>query len=135
MFYGQQDYSLDNKRRFSLPREIREKLGPKPIILKHGQTLRIYPQGEEKRFDPVRIRRLKIDDHGRILVPGDKVFLKSIYPLGRKITLAGKISFLEIRPKRKVSYDEISTDEAGELSQRGIRVEANGDKGRVVLKK
>jgi len=97
MFYGTEQKKLDKKGRLSFPKELLKELGNRPIILKRGQHLRLYPGASKEQFRPSQIRELRVDGFNRILIPRD--IIKSLSFPGRNVILTGEGDHLAIRRK------------------------------------
>jgi len=112
MFYGEQDYSIDDKGRMLIPKEYRAELGESIMLMRgvDGQ-LYIYPKQvfDEKRqrmaqFDDTesfRLTRLafntavgcEVDKQGRILIP---LRLRAYAGLDGQVVIAGNEDHLEV---------------------------------------
>jgi len=128
MFYGREARKIDEKGRISLSKKIREALGDNPLILKRSGRIRIYPTKEIGKFNPAQILPAKLDKQGRILIPAKLNFWFS------SAFLVGCRDYLEIRPRKKISYHEMTLREAEKLNRRGIAVICDGDKKAVVFR-
>jgi len=131
MFCGTEQRRVDGKGRISFSRNTLKELGDRPIILKRGQHLRLYPGGFRERFRPSRIRQLRVDGSNRILIPRD--IIKSLSLLGESVILVGEGDYLAIRPRKKFPYRELTIDLAEKFHRRGISVICDGDRKEVRL--
>jgi len=127
MFYGKKVKKIDKKGRISFSKKVRETLGDNPLILKRSDRVRIYPEEEIEKFKPSQVFPTKFDKQGRILI------LTKLGFQFLSVFLVGCGDYLEIRPRKKISYHEMTLKEAEELNRRGIAVICDGDKKMVVL--
>jgi len=131
MFCGTEQKRVDGRGRISFSKKLLKELGDNPIILKRGQHLRLYPEVFKQQFKPSRIWELRVDGSNRILIPRD--IIKSLFLLGKNVILTGEGNHLAIRPRKKLSYREITIGEAESFSRRGISVVPDGDRKEVRL--
>lgn len=137
MFIGEYNYSLDDKKRLSIPAKFRELLGKKAVITRGlDQCLFLYPMKEwqvlaEKlsklplaQADARGFARLMltgamdvaIDNLGRILVPD---YLKSYAFLKKKVVVAGVYNRVEVWDEEKwQEYKDKTEKEVGDMAER-----------------
>jgi DNA-binding transcriptional regulator/RsmH inhibitor MraZ len=128
MFYGYEKRSLDEKGRLSLPRRIREVLGAEVVLIKRGKKILLYPCENKNYFNSFKFL-CSFDKQGRLKIPAN--FLKGF---GKWIVIIGKGNYLEIRPRKKISYQEITLRDAEQLYKKGIITVCDGDRMEVILK-
>jgi len=136
-FYGEYIYSIDDKKRLSVPPKFRQVLGKKAVITKGlDQCLFLYPQKEWEKLakklselplsqaDARGFARLmltgamevKIDNLGRILIPD---YLKEYAKLEKKVVIAGVYNRIEIWDETKwKEYKEKTEKEVGDIAER-----------------
>jgi len=136
-FYGEYTYSIDEKKRLSVPPKFRQVLGKKAVITKGlDQCLFLYPQKEWEKLakklselplsqaDARGFARLmlagamevKIDNLGRILIPD---YLKEYAKLEKKVVIAGVYNRIEIWDEKKwKEYKEKTEKEVGDIAER-----------------
>ncbi len=137
MFIGEYNYSLDDKKRLSIPAKFRELLGKKAVITRGlDQCLFLYPMKEwqvlaEKlsklplaQADARGFARLMltgamdvaIDNLGRILVPD---YLKGYAFLKKKVVVAGVYNRVEVWDEEKwQEYKDKTEKEVGDMAER-----------------
>ncbi len=137
MFIGEYNYSLDDKKRVSIPAKFRELLGKKAVITRGlDQCLFLYPMKEwqvlaEKlsklplaQADARGFARLMltgamdvaIDNLGRILVPD---YLKGYAFLKKKVVVAGVYNRVEVWDEEKwQEYKDKTEKEVGDMAER-----------------
>ena len=137
MFIGEYNYSLDDKKRLSIPAKFRELLGKKAVITRGlDQCLFLYPMKEwqvlaEKlsklplaQADARGFARLMltgamdvaIDNLGRILVPD---YLKGYAFLKKKVVVAGVYNRVEVWDEEKwQEYKDKTEKEVGDMAGR-----------------
>ena len=135
MFIGEYTYSIDEKKRLSIPSKFRDALGKRAVITKgNSGCLVIYPltawSKEAVRFESMHdgrdeeaYSRLKLagaidvdfDKMGRILVPE---YLKSYASLKKNVTILGLSNKIEVwdelkwkayRDKMEKEMDDIAS--------------------------
>jgi MraZ protein len=136
-FYGEYTYSLDEKKRLSIPPKFRQVLGRKAVITKGlDQCLFLYPQREWEKLakklsqlplsqsDARGFARLmlagamevKIDNLGRILIPD---YLKDYACLKKKVVIAGVYNRIELWDEKKwQEYKQKTEQEVGDIAER-----------------
>jgi len=129
MFFGTENRVLDEKGRLSFKRDVRNELGPNPIIVKKEQKIFIFPTYFQERFPPSKIWLGKWDKQGRLQIP--MRLLKDF--LGKWISIKGKGEYIQISPRKNLNFNEISIKEAKELFRKGIRVVPDADRRKVTL--
>ncbi len=119
MFMGQHNYSMDEKRRMSIPASMRKELGEKAVITRGIENcLVLYPlnawkelaqklqdlptaKGETRGFVRIMLSgasEVSFDKLGRILVPD---YLAKYADLEREVTIIGMINKIEIWEREK----------------------------------
>ncbi len=119
MFMGQHNYSMDEKRRMSVPASMRKELGEKAVITRGIENcLVLYPlnawkelaqklqdlptaKGETRGFVRIMLSgasEVSFDKLGRILVPD---YLAKYADLEKEITIIGMINKIEIWEREK----------------------------------
>ena len=129
MFYGVEKRILDKNGRINLPRKTVEKLGRQPFVIRQDQTLLLYPEERKKDFPSSRVEEVRFDNYGRLCLP--KKIVHSLMLMGRKVALSGEGDHIAIRPRRRLSYEELTVQEAEEFARRGISVVPDADRKKV----
>jgi DNA-binding transcriptional regulator/RsmH inhibitor MraZ len=129
MFYGWYTKTLDEKGRISFPRSIREALGPEVVIIKKGKKIFLYPYYFKNYFKPSQYFLATFDNQGRLKLPFSLV--KDW--IGRWVIVKGKGEYIEIVPRTKINYSEITVKKANYLYQKGISIICDGDNRQVKI--
>lgn len=132
-FFGVERRKLDSKGRIKLPSKAVKKLGQAPFVVKrYPDLLLLYPEERKKEFRPSQIEEIRTDGYGRICLPFK---VANIIGRNRKVVITGEGEHLVIRPRRKLSFSELTLREAESLYLQGLAVAANGDKKEVIIQK
>lgn len=137
MFLGEYRYSLDIKKRLSIPSKFRKILGKNPILTRGlDGSLFLYPQREWKRLaqklgklplgksDARGLQRLilsgamevNLDSLGRILIPD---YLKEYAGLEKEVVIVGLYNHIEIWAKERWErYFQEVGKEIGNIAER-----------------
>lgn len=137
MFIGKYQYSLDEKKRLSIPSKFRSELGKKVIVTRGlDGCLFLYSQKEWKKLaekigklplgqaDARGFQRImlsgamevNIDSLGRILIPD---YLKKYASLKKKAVIVGLYNHIELwDEKRWKEYQKKSEKEIGNMAER-----------------
>jgi len=137
MLIGEYKYSIDQKKRISIPSKWRLELGKKLIVTRGlDGCLFLYPQKEWKElvnklaklplgqadargFQRIMLSgamEMTLDSLGRILIPD---YLKKYANLKKKIVIAGLYNHIEIWNERKwKEYQKKSEKEVGSMAER-----------------
>ena len=137
MFIGEYNYSLDDKKRLSIPAKFRELLGKKAVITRGlDQCLFLYPikewqvlaeklsklplaQADARGFARLMLTGamdVAIDNLGRILVPD---YLKGYAFLKKKVVVAGVYNRVEVWDEEKwQEYKDKTEKEVGDMAER-----------------
>lgn len=137
MFIGEYTYSLDEKKRLSIPAKFRRILGKKAILTKGlEECLFLYPQKEWQKLVekleklPLAQREargflrlilagateVEIDNLGRILIPD---FLKDYAKLKKRVIIAGVLTRIEIWDEELwKEYKKKTEKEIGDISEK-----------------
>lgn len=137
MFIGEYKYSIDDKKRLSVPSKFRTDLGRKAIITrgldgclflysakewqKLVEKLRKLPLGQKdaRGFQRMMLSgamEVLIDGLGRILVPD---YLKSYASLTKKVVIVGLANHIEIWSEgRWLEYQQKSEKEIGNMAEK-----------------
>ncbi|MBI4359339.1 MAG: division/cell wall cluster transcriptional repressor MraZ [Candidatus Nealsonbacteria bacterium] len=131
MFIGEYNYSIDEKKRLSIPAKMRESLGKKAVITRGlDNCLSVYPvkawealvekisklplSGADARgftrFMLTGAMEVTLDNLGRILVPD---FLKEYAGLKKRVVIAGVNDRLEVWDETHWKEYKGKTEEAG----------------------
>jgi len=155
-FFGQWDFTLDPKRRISIPARFRKEFKDGAVVtLSPDGYIQVYPQERAEKLQPFQVWKVKADGQGRILIP--KKLIESVF-FGKKITWFGQGDYLEVRPREPkgvietirnvlgiiereinrvigemIPYGEVTIAEGIELHAQGIAVVCDGDKKAAVL--
>ena len=135
MFTGEYKYSIDEKKRLSIPARFRQALGKKAVITRGlDNCLSLYPlktweklarrisqlplsQSDARSFARLMLggaMEVEIDNLGRILIPD---YLKSYAKLKKKVVIVGLYDRMEIwdaqefekyRKKTEMAAEEIA---------------------------
>lgn len=136
-FFGEFTYSLDEKKRISLPPKFRKVLGKKAVLTKGlDQCLFLYSEKEwgilAKKLSKLPLSQadargfarlmlagameVEIDNLGRILIPD---YLKDYAGLKKKVVVAGVYNRIEIWDEEKWrQYKERTEREVGDIAER-----------------
>jgi len=136
-FYGEYTYSIDEKKRLSIPPKFRKILGKKAVITKGlDQCLFLYPEREwgilAKKLSKLPLSQsdargfarlmltgameVEIDNLGRILIPD---YLKEYAKLKKKVVIAGVYNRIEIWDEKIwKEYKERTEKEVGDIAER-----------------
>jgi len=137
MFIGEYQYSIDDKKRLSIPSKFRRELGQKAIVTRGlDGCLFLYSQIEWKKLagklgklplgqaDARGFQRImlsgametSIDGLGRILIPD---YLKKYANLQKKVIIVGLYNHIELwNDKRWKEYQKKSEKEVGNMAER-----------------
>lgn len=137
MFIGEYQYSIDDKKRLSIPSKFRRDLGRIGIVTRGlDGCLFLYPQREWRKLaeklgrlplgqrDSRGFQRIMlsgamevgIDSLGRILIPD---YLKKYANLQRKVVIVGLYNHIELwNDKRWKAYQQKSEKEVGNMAER-----------------
>jgi len=137
MFIGEYQYSIDDKKRLSIPSKFRRNIGQKAIVTRGlDGCLFLYSQKEWKKLakklgklplgqaDARGFQRImlsgamevSIDSLGRILIPD---YLKKYANLQKKVVIVGLYSHIEFwNEKRWKKYQTKSEKEVGNMAER-----------------
>ena len=137
MFIGEYPYSIDEKRRLSLPPKFRQLLGKRAIITRGlDQCLFLYPTKEwgilAKKLSQLPLSQsdargfvrlmlsgameVGFDKLGRILVPD---YLKTYASLKKKVIIAGLFNRIEVWDEKKWrEYQKKTEKEVGDIAER-----------------
>ena len=137
MFIGEYNYSIDEKKRLSIPSKFKGGLGKKAIVTRGlDGCLFLYSQKEWKKLaeklgklplgqaDARGFQRIMlsgamettIDSLGRILVPD---YLKEYASLQKKVVIVGLYNHIELWNERRwKEYQEKSEKEVGNMAER-----------------
>ncbi|MDD2731638.1 MAG: division/cell wall cluster transcriptional repressor MraZ [Candidatus Pacebacteria bacterium] len=137
MFIGEYHYTIDTKKRLSLPNKFRKEIGAKVIITKGLENcLVVYPikewevksekvgnlpdsQTEARGYSRIILSgamEIEIDKLGRILIPD---YLKKYADLKKNIVICGLFNKLEIWDQEKwEEYKSKTEEEVEELASR-----------------
>jgi DNA-binding transcriptional regulator/RsmH inhibitor MraZ len=129
MFCGYEKRCLDENGRLYFSTKIRKILGSEAILVKRNKKIFIYPSFYKDHFNPSKFFLGSFDKQGRLKIPAN--FLKGF---GKWIVIIGKGNYLEIRPRKKISYQEITLRDAKQLYKKGIITVCDGDRMEVILK-
>jgi MraZ protein len=136
-FYGEYTYSIDEKKRLSIPPKFRKILGKKAVITKGlDQCLFLYPSKEwgilAKKLSQLPLSQsdargfarlmlagameVEIDNLGRILIPD---YLKDYAKLKKRVVIAGVYNRIEIWDEKNwKEYKEKTESEVGDIAER-----------------
>jgi DNA-binding transcriptional regulator/RsmH inhibitor MraZ len=120
---------LDEKGRISFPRSIREALGYEVVVIKKSKKIFLYPYYFKYYFKPSQYFLATFDNQGRLKIPFSLV--KDW--IGRWVIVKGKGEYIEIVPRTKINYSEITVKKANKLYHQGISIKCDGDKKEVLL--
>ncbi len=135
MFIGEYSYTIDDKRRVSIPSKFRSKLGKKAVITRWlEKCLVLYPMKEWERFSE-RLEKLpgtqvdargfsrvllsgavdvSFDKLGRILIPD---YLTEYASLKKNVTIIGLSNKIEIWDKKNWGlYRKKTEKELGDIA-------------------
>jgi hypothetical protein len=129
IFYGCYTKILDEKGRISFPRSIRETFGYEVIVLKRSKKIFLYPWYFKYYFKPSQYFLATFDNQGRLKLPFSLV--KDL--IGRWVIVKGKGEYIEIVPRTKINYSEITVKKAKALYQKGISIICDGDNHQVKI--
>ncbi|MDD4831093.1 MAG: division/cell wall cluster transcriptional repressor MraZ [Candidatus Paceibacterota bacterium] len=137
MFIGEYSYTIDAKKRLTIPPKFRKILGKKAVITRgldnclflytqkdwqeQAEKLSKLPlsQADARGFARIMLAgamEAEIDSLGRILIPD---YLKDYANLGKKITVAGLYNRVEIWEEENWKrYKEKTEKEAGDIAER-----------------
>ena len=137
MFLGEYNYTVDDKRRLSVPAKFRKELGKKAVITRGlDNCLFLYPekeweklaqklselplsQADARGFARIMLAgamEVEIDKMGRILIPD---YLKEYADLGKKAVIAGLYNRIEIWDEDEwKKYKDKTEKEAGDIAER-----------------
>ena len=137
MFIGEYQYSLDEKKRLSIPAKFRQQLKRKVIITRGlDGCLFLYPEREWKklaerlgklplgRADARGFQRIMLsgamevtlDNLGRILIPD---YLKKYADLKKRVVIVGLYNHIELwNDRRWEEYQKKSEREVGNMAER-----------------
>jgi len=137
MFIGEYSYSIDEKKRLSIPPKFRALLGKKAVITRGlDQCLFLYPakewgnlaqklsklplaQADARGFARLMLTGAMeaiLDNLGRILVPD---YLKDYAFLKKKVVIAGVYNRIEIWDEKKWKEYKVKTEkEVGDIAER-----------------
>lgn len=137
MFIGEYQYSLDDKKRLSIPAKFRRSLGRKAILTRGlDGCLFLYPQREWQKLaqklgklplgqaDARGFQRIMLsgamevflDSLGRILIPD---YLKKYASLAKRVAIVGLYNHIEIwSEERWKAYQEKTQKEVGNMAER-----------------
>jgi MraZ protein len=136
-FFGEYQYSIDEKKRLAIPPKFRKILGKKAVITRGlDQCLFLYPAKEwqllAKKLSQLPLSQsdargfvrlmltgameVVFDDLGRILIPD---YLKEYASLTKKTIVAGVYDRVEIWDENKWQDYKIKTEkEVGDIAER-----------------
>jgi len=136
-FFGEYNYSIDEKKRLAIPSKFRKILGKEAVITKGlDQCLFVYPAKEwenlAKRLSQLPLSQadargfarlmlagameVAIDNLGRILIPD---YLKDYAKLKKKVVIAGVYNRIEIWDENIwKEYKEKTEKEVGNIAER-----------------
>jgi len=137
MFIGEYKYSIDDKKRFSMPSKFRIELGKKAVVTRGlDGCLFLYSQKEWKKLaeklgklplgqaDARGFQRMmlsgamevSIDRLGRILIPD---YLKKYANFQKKVVVVGLYNHIEIWSENRWNeYQQKSEKEVGDMAER-----------------
>jgi len=137
MFLGEYTYTIDEKKRLSIPPKFRRMLGKKAVITRGlDNCLFLYPvkeweklakklsqlplsQADARGFVRIMLAgamEVDLDKLGRILIPD---YLKKYASLGKKAVVAGLYNRIEIWDENKWNiYKQKTEKEAGDIAER-----------------
>lgn len=137
MFLGEYRYTLDIKKRLSIPAKFRKNLGKNPILTRGlDGCLFLYPRREWEKLsqklgklplgksDARGLQRLmlsgamevNLDSLGRILIPD---YLKDYASLQKEVIIVGLYNHIEIWAKEKwEEYSQKVSQEIGNIAER-----------------
>lgn len=137
MFLGEYNYTIDEKKRLSVPTKFRQTLGKKAVITRGlDNCLFLYPAGEWEKLaeklaqlplsqaDARGFARImlagamevNLDALGRILIPD---YLKTYASLKKKVVVAGLYNRVEIWDEKNWEFYKQKTEkEAGDIAER-----------------
>jgi len=137
MFIGEYSYTIDAKKRLTLPPKFRKILGEKAIITRGlDNCLFLYtqkdweelaeklsklplPQADARGFSRIMLAGamdVDIDSLGRVLVPD---YLKDYAKLGKKVVIVGLYNRVEIWDEEKWDeYTQKTQSQAGDMAER-----------------
>ena len=137
MFIGEYTYSIDEKKRLSIPAKFRQLLGKKAVITRGlDQCLFLYPakewgslakklaqlplsQADARGFARLMLTgamEVNLDNLGRILIPD---YLKTYAFLKKKVVIAGVYNRVEIWDERKwQGYKKKTETAVGDIAER-----------------
>ena len=136
-FFGEYQYSIDEKKRLAVPPKFRQVLGKKAVITRGlDQCLFLYParewRGLAKKLSQLPLSQadargfarlmltgameVSFDDLGRILIPD---YLKEYALLKKKVVVAGVYNRVEIWDDSKWRDYKFKTEkEVGDIAER-----------------
>lgn len=137
MFLGEYNYTIDEKKRLSIPAKFRQLLGKKAVITRGlDNCLFLYPlkeweilakklsqlplsQSDARGFARIMLAgamEVDLDSLGRILVPD---YLKKYSFLAKKVVIAGLYNRIEVWDENRWNiYKEKTEKEAGDIAER-----------------
>ena len=137
MFIGEYSYTIDAKKRLTVPPKFRKILGEKAVITRgldnclflytqkdweeQAEKLSKLPlsQADARGFARIMLAGAmdaEIDSLGRILIPD---YLKDYAKLGKKIVVAGLYNRVEIWDEERWNeYKQKTESEAGDIAER-----------------
>ena len=137
MFIGEYSYSLDDKKRLSIPVRFREALGKKAVVTRGlDQCLFLFSlkewevlaeklsrlplaQADARGFARLMLTgamEVNLDNLGRILIPD---YLKTYALLKKKVVIAGVYNRVEIWDEKKwKEYKQKTEKEVGDIAER-----------------
>ncbi len=137
MFIGEYIYSIDQKKRLSIPSKFRQGLGRKAVVTRGIDTcLVIYPwpewvamakklqalpsgQGDARGFARLMLSGavdVQFDKLGRILVPD---YLKEYAVLEKEVAILGLSNKIELWDQKKwQEYKQRTEKEVGDMAER-----------------
>jgi len=132
-FYGEEVRKVDKKGRICIARIEQKQLGKRPVIVKRGESLFLYPEDAIGRFEPSQIMIGKVDKQGRLCI--SQGFFKPS-SLWKRVIVSGEGECLKIQYQKEFSYSELKElriEEIEEIYRQGIAVVIDGDKKMVRL--
>ncbi len=137
MFLGEYTYTIDSKKRLSIPSKFRPSLGKKAVITRGlDNCLFLFPakewqklasklaqlplsQADARGFARIMLAgamEANLDRLGRILVPD---YLRKYASLGKKVVVAGLYNRIEVWDEKKWAlYKQRTEKEAGDIAER-----------------